>query len=54
MKNTFEKLTEMLREEHASFEIIPTENGKCMVIVSFALQTRVYSFDEYGNLLETL
>ena len=54
MKNTFEKLTEMLREGHTPFEIVPMENGKCMVIASFALQTRIYSFDEYGNLLETL
>ena len=54
MKNAFEKLTEMLREGRTPFEIVPMENGKCMVIVSFALQTHVYSFNEYGNLLEVL
>lgn len=54
MKNTFEKIIEMLKEENAHFEIIPTENGKCVVMVSFVFQTRVYNFDEYGNLIKVL
>ena len=54
MKNTFEKIIEMLKEENAHFEIIPMEDGKCMVVTSFIFQMRVYGFDKYGNLIETL
>ena len=54
MKTTFEKIVEMLKEENAHFEIIPTEDGKCMVVASFIFQMRVYSFDKYGNLIGTL
>lgn len=54
MKNTFEKIIEMLKEENVHFEIIPMEDGKCMVVVSFIFQMRVYGFDKYGNLIETI
>ena len=54
MKNTFEKIIEMLKEENAHFEIILMEDEKCMVVTSFIFQMRVYGFDKYGNLIETL